>query len=96
MTTITARAAQLSVRLMAVLVAVAMVFLLIGGAAEAESPPEPTARYVVEPGDTLWAIAQGVVEPGEDVRVMVAMIKELSGIVDSRIVPGQVLHLPGG
>lgn len=70
--------------------------LLIGGAADAGPPPPATVSYVVVPGDTLWGIAAGLVGPDEDVRVMVAVIKELSGIDTSVLVPGDVLQLPRG
>lgn len=91
-----ARATQPSVRLLALLATVAMVFLLIGGAAEAGPPPSPTMSYDVEPGDTLWQIASELTEPGDDIRVMVGTIKELSGIDSATIFPGQTLQLPQG
>lgn len=85
---------QLSVRLSIILAAVFTVFLLIGGPAEAESPPTPTSEYVVASGDTLWSIALGQVEPGDDVRVAIADIREASGLTGSGIYPGQVLRIP--
>jgi LysM repeat protein len=91
-----ARATQPSVRLLALLATAAMVFLLIGGAAEAGQPPPPTISYVVEPGDTLWEIASGLTTPGDDIREMVGIIKELSGIDSATIFPGQTLQLPQG
>ena len=77
------------------LVAVCAAFLLIGGAADAGAPPPPTTEYVVESGDTLWAIAGDLVDTGEDVRVMVSAIKTLSGLDSSNLHPGQVLVVPG-
>ncbi len=48
----------------------------------------PSARvYEVQSGDSLWSIAQ---DHGTTVRA----IKELNGLSDSRIDPGQVLRLP--
>ena len=85
---------QLSVRLSVILAAVFTVFLLIGGPADAESPPSPTSEYVVATGDTLWSIAAGHVGPGDDVRVTIADIREASGLTNSRIFPGQVLLIP--
>jgi len=87
---------QLSVRLSIILAAIFTVFLLIGGPAEAESPPAPTSEYVVASGDTLWSIAEGQVDPGDDVRVAIADIREASGLSDSGIYPGQVLRIPNG
>lgn len=86
---------QLSVRLSMFLVAVCAAFLLIGGAADAGAPPPPTTEYVVQSGDTLWAIAADLADPGEDVRVMVSAIKTLSGLDSSTLYPGQVLVVPG-
>lgn len=48
---------------------------------------------VVEPGDTLWSIAESVA--GEaDVREMVDRIQEVNRLDGSALVPGQVLRLP--
>ena len=87
---------QLSVRLSIILAAVFTVFLLIGGPADAESPPAPTSEYVVASGDTLWSIAAGQTDPGEDVRVAITDIREASGLTGSGIYPGQILQIPNG
>lgn len=47
--------------------------------------------YVVQPGDTLWAIAQRV-HPGGDTAGYVDALVSLNG--GSAIVPGQQLRLP--
>lgn len=78
------------------LVAVCVLFLLIGGAAQAGEPPAPGVEYVVDEGDTLWAIASAVTRPDEDVRVTITFIKRLSGIESSTLHPGQTLLLPQG
>ncbi len=85
---------RLSVQLSVLLATLCMVFLLIGGAADAEAPPAPATPYVVAAGDTLWEIAAGQVEAGADVRPMIAAIKERSGITTSELQPGQVLLIP--
>lgn len=85
---------QLSVRLSVFVAAAMTVFLLIGGAAEAEGPPQPAFEYVVETGDTLWDIASRHVSPGVDVRNLVSDIKTLSGMETSTIFPGQILRIP--
>ena len=86
---------QLSVRLCLLLAAICMVFLMIGGSADAEGPT-PVVEYVVAPGDTLWGIASIRMEPGGDVRRLVSDIVELSGVENGLIIPGQILLLPRG
>ena len=85
---------QLSVQLSVLLATVCAVFLLIGGAAEAEEPPGPAIEHVVSAGDTLWEIATEHVVPGEDVRPLITAIKERSGLTSSALQPGQVLQIP--
>lgn len=48
---------------------------------------------VVRPGDTLWSIASSVAGD-EDVRVVVAEIRQSNGLHGSDLVPGEVLRLP--
>jgi len=85
---------QLSVQLSVLLATVCVVFLLIGGAAEAESPPAPTVEYVVEQGDTLWQIAVEHTATGEDVRDVISDIKQRSRLTSSSLQVGQVLQIP--
>jgi nucleoid-associated protein YgaU len=85
---------QLSVQLSVLLATVCVVFLLIGGAADAEELPGPSSEYVVAQGDTLWGIATHHVAEGEDVRVYIDAIKERSGITSSSLQVGQVLRIP--
>lgn len=85
---------QLSVRLSVILAAILTVFLLVGGPADAESPPAPATEFVVSSGDTLWSIAEGLVGPGDDVRVAIGEILEASELTASGIYPGQVLLIP--
>jgi Tfp pilus assembly protein FimV len=85
---------QLSVQLSVLLATVCAVFLLIGGAADAEELPGPTTAYVVAEGDTLWEIAGEHVADGEDVRVYIDAIKQRSGISSSSLQVGQVLQIP--
>ncbi len=85
---------QLSVQLSVLLAIVVSVSLLIGGAADAGEPPAPAVEYVVGAGDTLWDVASRYVAPGEDVRAVIAAIKDRSGITSSTLQPGQVLLIP--
>jgi len=85
---------QLSVRLSLLLAVVCVVFLVIGGSAEADIPSPAPVEYVVQTGDTLWGIASGRAEPGDDVRRLVTDIARLSGIDPGSIFPGQVILLP--
>jgi nucleoid-associated protein YgaU len=87
---------QLSVRLLLLLAAICVVFLLIGGSADAEIPTQEPVEYVVESGDTLWAIAASTAGPETDVRRLVSDIAQLSGLDDHSIFPGQILLLPAG
>ncbi len=52
----------------------------------------PEARYVVQPGDTLWAIASA--EYDGDPRAAVWKIEKRNHLVGAAIVPGEVLLLP--
>jgi nucleoid-associated protein YgaU len=87
---------QLSVRLSVLLTVLCVVFLMIGGSAEADVRGAPPVEYVVEPGDTLWAIASANVGPEQDVRRLVADIARLSQTDAGSLVPGQVLLIPAG
>lgn len=68
-------------------------------AAIGSSPAEPIGAtpitgdvYVVQPGDTLWSIAQRIA-PGEDPRPVVAALKAANGDVD--LEPGDRLVVRG-
>ena len=51
------------------------------------------SSVVVQPGDTLWSIAESVAD-GADVRAVVDRIQELNGLEGSDLTPGQTLQLP--
>lgn len=87
---------QLSVQLSVLLATVCVVFLLIGGASDANAgaQPAPATEYVVAQGDTLWEIAAEHVSDGEDVRVFIDEIKDRTGITSSDLQVGQVLQIP--
>ncbi len=70
-------------------VAIIVALVVFGGDAAANSPLEPVSAnseivdaievYVVQPGDTLWAIAGEIAQPGEDVRPIVDELKVITG-----------------
>lgn len=84
----------------AVLVAVgAAMFLAVVGVgmlanSGAGSVPEETAVVRVQPGESLWDVAERVA-PGSDVGAVVARIQEINGL-DGALRPGQALTVPVG
>ncbi len=63
-----------------------------GGSAAAHPGPQEEVRYVVKPGDTLWAIASA--HYAGDPRAAVAKIAARNGIEGGLLVPGEKLVLP--
>jgi hypothetical protein len=60
------------------------------------APAAPQLRHVlVAPGDTLWEIAAAAA-PSSDPRAMIERIRDLNGLTDAPLVPGQQLVLPAG
>lgn len=55
---------------------------------------EATTRHQVRAGDSLWTIAETATAPGADVRAVIETIRELNGLDDSVIIPGQRLEVP--
>jgi hypothetical protein len=81
-----------------VLLATAAVARFAGGAPSAAGGPSSTSAsatsgptVVVQPGDTLWSIAEEVA-PGIDARIVVDQLIALNG--GQPIVPGQELLVP--
>lgn len=62
-------------------------------AAAGSAPPRPRPTTVVQPGETLWAIARRVA-PGTDPRATVARLTDLNDLGSRPIVAGQRLVLP--
>jgi hypothetical protein len=53
----------------------------------------PTVTVTVQPGESLWAIAEAVA-PERDPRDVVADIIQLNNLEAARVVPGQALFIP--
>ena len=51
-------------------------------------------EVVVTPGVTLWEIAAAVAGPGQDVRDVIAEIREMNDLESSGVVAGQELVVP--
>ena len=62
------------------------------GAARPSSGAAPEARYVVQPGDTLWEIADERV--GGDPREAVWRLERRNGLGGAALQPGTVLYIP--
>ncbi len=72
--------------------------LMILGSVQADAGTSPVAAQatsvvVVQPGESLWGIAQEIA-PGADPRQVVTSIRELNGLTDAPVVPGQSLVVP--
>ena len=85
---------------LAALAIVALALLLLSGVSGAlgadpltssEHPGAPSARYVVQPGDTVWSIASDLAD-GSDVRPVVDAIVDVRG--STPLQPGETILLP--
>jgi LysM repeat protein len=75
-----------------VMLALASLSVGLSKVALGDTPPV-IATTVVEPGDTLWAIAAARY-PSDDVRVRVDEIERLNGLHSPKIEVGETLRLP--
>jgi len=80
--------------LIALLIGAAVV--LVGGRAIADAPASSQAvvEHQVVRGETLWAIAEQTVAPGESVREAVTGLVRLNGLPSSEIMAGQTILVP--
>jgi LysM domain-containing protein len=79
-------------RLLLLLLAVALLPIVAGLARGGADQPEPVVVYVVQPGDSLWRIADRLDRPG-DPRALVDDLATANG-VHGALQVGQELRLP--
>ena len=78
--------------------AVVALVSLLGSRAAADGPvgAQEVVRHVVQPGETMWQIAEGVAGPSDDVRDVVVDLVRLNELPDSGLMAGQVIVVPAG
>ncbi len=89
------RRGRLVVFLTSLFLALAVAFMLAGGAVGTDEPGQqiPTEIVKVAPGDTLWGIASDVATDG-DVRAMMQQIERLNALESAGLQAGQKLRVP--
>lgn len=67
-----------------------------GGRAVASDPGVPieVSVHTVAPGETLWGFARELAAPGQDVREVVAQLRDLNELRSTGLKVGQTLLLP--
>ena len=75
-------------------ITVVFVLLLLASASHATGEVTDTHEYRIQPGDTLWEIAQDHGPEGRDVRAIVATIERINGHDGEVIQAGQVIEIP--
>lgn len=88
-------AQNLSTRVLILLLALTSIFFLLGNTGAANEP-QAVSAVVVQSGDTLWSIAEGIAEPGTDIREVVSDVKTLNSLSTSSLQVGQSLLIPAG
>jgi len=78
--------------------AVVALVTLLGSRAAADGPvgAQEVVRHVVQPGETLWQIAETVAGPSDDVRDVVFDLVRLNELPDAGLMAGQVIVVPAG
>ena len=88
------RLARTAVVLLALLTVLAFGFAGRMPATAGDSAPlVATTTVVVQPGETMWGIAQSVA-PNDDVRVTIERITSLNNLESTSVIPGQKLIVP--
>jgi hypothetical protein len=81
---------------LALLVAAAITLLASQASADGPVSAQEVQRHVVQPGETLWQIAESVAGPSEDVRDVVFDLVRLNELPDAGLMAGQVIVVPVG
>ncbi|MET0788045.1 MAG: LysM peptidoglycan-binding domain-containing protein [Cellulomonas sp.] len=78
--------------------AVVALVTLLGSRAAADGPvgAQEVVRHVVQPGETMWQIAETVAGPTDDVRDVVFDLVRLNELPDAGLMAGQVIVVPAG
>ena len=89
------RRGRLVVFLTSLFLALAVAFMLAGGAVGTDEAGQaaPTEIVQVAPGDTLWGIASEIATDG-DVRSMMREIERLNALESAGLAAGQKLRVP--
>ncbi len=88
------RRGRLVVAVLALLVAGGVTFSTQNATAGSGQEASEVVTYTVAAGDTLWAIAGSVAEPGQDRREVVDRIIEINGLAGGDLRAGQLLIVP--
>lgn len=91
---LTARGRWVLVLALLAVIGLAMILRAPGAVADAPSQGQQVRSYVVQPGDTLWALASEIAAPGDDVRDVVAELADLNGLGQVALTAGQEIILP--
>lgn len=78
----------------ALLVVMGSMFFASSAVASDSDPGIEVATVTVASGETLWHHAKSVAAPGEDLRDIVDVIKDLNNLPNSELQAGQQLLLP--
>ena len=85
-------------RLAAVLIVLAAAAWFLGGglvrASQADVPAQPPAVVVVQPGDTIWELAQAHAPAGTSTQDYVMQVVAHNEVRATALRPGSVLELP--
>ena len=75
------------------LLLVATIAVVLSPAARGADPTGPTPTVVVQPGDTLWSVAERH-RPSRDPYAVIREIRRLNGLSSNIVHVGQELALP--